>query len=1164
MKTLIVKILKIFLFLLLIALALLLVFGLVLVIGWPLWVGIFFVIGLIGIFLGFIFLKKRLAHKNEQRFVQQIIAQDESRIKSLSSSEQAGSRELQMRWKAAIDTLRKSHLKKYGNPLYVLPWYMIIGESGCGKTTAIKGAELATPFADVNRASGISGTRNCDWWFFEQAVLLDTAGRYAVPVDEARDRDEWQQFLSLLARFRKREPLNGLVVAVAADQLLESDAAALEGAGQSIRRRVDELMRVLGAKFPVYIMVTKCDLIQGAVPFCDQLDEPVLKQAMGRLNHPLSADSAAFAEQALRSTAERLKELRLIILNRCGAGGNKPPPALLMFPEEFEKVGAGLQAFMRGALQQNPYQETPILRGIYFSSGRQEGTPYSHFLSAMGLISEKDVLPGTNRGLFLHDFFSRILPNDRKLFAPTQRRLAWNRLNRSIGLTAWVAVMIAVCGLLSFSFVKNLKTLRDVTARFDKPPVLQGDLTADVLTLDRYRRAVSRVAEQNAHWWIPRLGLTESVQVEAGLKRRYCEIFKAGFLKPFDRRMRARMTGFSAATPPALIGDHVMYLARRINLLRRRMDGAGIKDLQRLPAVIYPSALLGVQTIKEVSSKLAGLYLYYLAWQTSGSALNDELKREQTWLKHILTLPGARLNWLVNWVNRNGGVPPVDMAAFWGTLPPDADDARVSPAFTGKGRAAIDGCIGEIEKALFEPLAIGAQKQAFEKWYAQAYINAWHAFAMAFSAVPRHLKDRDQWRRIGAILPSAKGPYLSLLDSLATELDVVRPLGRLPAWAELARRFQAVRMQAGVNRKAGRAATGFFKKATRTVTSTVDRLEGGSGAKSGAAFGVEDRIAAGDAFNRYLDALKLLKPMTDSPNIAYKMAADLYSQDPAAGDSPFFKARRALQQLQAAVGLQNSDTALFWDLASGPIRFYHEYADREAQCYLQHQWEKDVYLEVQGLPQGANLDRLLMGPDGYAAKFIKGPAQPFIGRSTGKGYFAKSIDGFSLDLNDRFLTFLTRSAGVARPVASRYLVTVKAFPTDANKSARIKPQATSLEVQCGNETNRLLNLHYPVKKTFRWSPQECGDVVFKIEIGNLVLKRVYSGYLGFAKFLKDFRNGQHTFRPADFPASAAALKRMGIKTITPRYRFSGQRPVIRLLRQSPGRVPRDITTCWGG
>ncbi|MFO7713039.1 type VI secretion protein IcmF/TssM N-terminal domain-containing protein [Desulfosarcina sp.] len=1163
MTSLLSKMLKVSLLLLLITLVLLLVFGLVLMIGWPLWVGIFLIIGLLGILCGAIFIKKLMARRSEQKFVQQVIAQDESRLNGLSSGEQAGSRELQGRWKEAIDALRRSHLKKFGNPLYVLPWYMIIGESGCGKTTAIKGADLSSPFAEVTRAGGISGTRNCDWWFFEQAILIDTAGRYAIPVDQGRDRDEWQKFLSLLAKFRKREPLNGLVVAVAADQLLESDAAKVESAGKSIRQRVDELMRVLGAKFPIYIMVTKCDLVQGAVKFCDHLDESVLQQAMGRLNHPLSADMNAFSGLAVRSVASRLKELRLLILNLSGARAKKPDPSLLMFPEEFEKIEPGLKAFMRGAFQENPYQETPILRGIFFSSGRQEGTPYSHFLNAMGLIGEKEVLPGTNRGLFLHDFFSRILPADRGLFAPTQKKMEWRRLTKSLGLTAWVAVMVAICGLLSFSFVKNLKTLRDVSGQFSKPPVLQGELTTDVLTLDRFRQAVSKVELQNANWWIPRLGLTESNRVEAGLKQRYCDIFKAGFLDDFDRRMAARMTRFGAATPPDVMGHHAMHLARRINLLRQRMEGQGFEALLAMPSTPYPSSLLEVQAIDEISDKLSELYLYYLTWRSSDSSVNDEVKDLQTWLKHILTFDGARLNWLVDWVNSNGQVAGVNASDYWGVIDPDPEEATVAPAFTGKGHAAVEAYLAEIERALFEPLVIGAQKLDFNAWYAREYVDAWRFFAAYFPSIPQRLKNREQWRQAGGVMASEKGPYLAILERMADELDMVGQNDARPVWVDLVYRFKQVRLQAKADGKTGQAAANIIEKATQTVASRIGRLDNAAGMEASSAFNFEARLAAGKAFNQYQEALGRLAPMTESRKIAFKMAADFYSGDPAEGGSPFFEARGAQKQLEASLGQETTDTTVFWNLIDGPIRFYHVYAAREAQCHLQSLWEKDVFLEVQDLPAGTNLNQLLMGGDGYATQFLKGPAQPFIERSRGKGFYAKMVQGIALDLDTRFLTFLTRGASVTKPVAAAFSVTVKAYPTDANKDAAIKPHATSLELQCGDEKNKLLNLHYPVKKTFRWSPQNCGDVVFKIEIGNLVLTRVYDGYQGFAKFLKDFQTGQRTFGPDDFPDSAPALKRMGIKSITPRYQFSGHQKVIQLLQASPGPVPQEIAACWG-
>jgi len=216
------KICKVSLVIVACTLLVLMVVGIVLFVGWPWWVALFLLLLLAGLFVGVIFLRKLWLRKRERNFVRDISEEDAARLKALSAGENSEVRELRDRWKKAIETLRKSHLKKQGNPLYVLPWYMVIGESGSGKTTSLSSARLATPFADLGRVRGVSGTKQCDWWFFEQAVVLDTAGRYAIPVNGDRDRDEWRKFLSLLLKYRRKEPLNGLIVTVAADRLLKS------------------------------------------------------------------------------------------------------------------------------------------------------------------------------------------------------------------------------------------------------------------------------------------------------------------------------------------------------------------------------------------------------------------------------------------------------------------------------------------------------------------------------------------------------------------------------------------------------------------------------------------------------------------------------------------------------------------------------------------------------------------------------------------------------------------------------------------------------------------------------------------------------------------------------------------------------------------------------
>jgi type VI secretion system protein ImpL len=1162
MKQHVKKILKIFLVATLILLAVLLVFGVALGMGWPWWAALFILTGLFGLVLGLVFFKKVWIRRREQRFVNQVIEQDNSYLKSLGDQEKQSSKELQERWKEAMNALRKSHLKKHGNPLYVLPWYMVFGESGSGKTTAISSARLSSPFAEISRTSGISGTRNCDWWFFEQAVLIDTAGRYAIPIDEGRDKDEWRKFLSLLTKFRKKEPLNGLVLTIAADKLVDSGPDSLEESGRSIRQRIDELMRTLGAKFPVYVLVTKCDLIHGMTEFYDRISEKGHQQAMGALNHDLSKDIAEFTGRTLHSIGERLKDFRLLLLHK--PDSKDAEPGLLVFPEEFNKLSPGLDAFVRGAFQENPYQETPILRGLFFSSGKQEGSPYSHFLKELGLIEEKEVLPGTDKGLFLHDLFSKILPSDRGLFAPTQRTLEWSRLTRNMGLTSWVAICVAACGLLSLSFVKNLKTIRDVSHQFSKPPVLQGEILTDTIIMDRFREALLKVEKQNQSWWVPRLGLSESRNVEVTLKDAYCKKFRDEFLVSFDKQMAGTMTRFSAATSKDVFGKYAAHLVKRINLIRARIESEDPKKLQSRSQPPFDTFLLGADQnlIPEVSKKVAQLYLYFLIWRQDKTGLNLEMKTLQTWLKHILTIKGATLNWIVDQVDSDPSLSPVTLADFWGDRLEKTDSMRVPPAFSIQGKKQIDIFLKEIESALYDPLIIAGQKLEFEKWYPQAYIQTWHDFSAVFPKGAENLGGKEAWEAVAARMGSDKNPYFALFEMMAQELEPFSGAVKRPAWINVVYDFKFAKLQAQITKKDDTKKVGLFKKTTKKVASTLKKAERAVGAKAEGTLDNESGLIAGKAFLDYQTALAEIVPVSSSRNAAYNMAVTLYSEDPTASQSPFFKSYRAAKELKRTMIDPGQDLKVMEKLITGPVEFLHEFVSRETACHLQSQWEKEVLMEVQQVSDQKDMHQLLMGDDGFAIQFINGPAKPFITRSLIKGYYAKKVTGRNIPFNEYFLAFLTKGTKTARPIKEMYGVTIRAYPTGANKEARIRPHETSLELQCTTETSKLINLNYPVKKTFNWSPQNCGDVIFKINVGNVVLVKKYSGYQAFPKFIRDFNKGQRTFYSRDFPDKRQALKRMGIKFITVKYQFRGHRPVLSLLRSAPGRIPRTVAKCW--
>jgi type VI secretion system protein ImpL len=1153
------KILKVSLLFLAALLVIGLVFWLVLALGWTWWVGVFILFGILGLVLILLVLRKIFLRRREQRFVQQVIAQDEAYRKTLSDKEKDGSKELQDRWKEAITALRKSHLKKYGNPLYVLPWYMVIGESGSGKTTAIQSARLSSPFVEIRRTSGISGTRNCDWWFFEQAVLLDTAGRYAIPVDEGRDKDEWQKFLRLLAKFRKKEPINGLVVTIPADKLASSGPDELEEEGRSIRRRIDELMRVLGAKFPVYVLVTKCDLIQGMTTFCDTLPEEILGQAMGMINQDLSADVELFTGNSIQSLGERLRDLRLLLFHK--SRSKTPDPSLLLFPEEFERLKPGLNAFMKGTLQENPYQETPILRGIFFSSGKQEGSPYSHFLKGLGLIDEQEVLPGTSKGLFLHDFFSRIMPADRGLFALTQRTLEWSRLTRNLGLVAWLAVAIAICGLLSFSFARNLMIMREVSRQVSEPVVLQNEIVADVISLERFHKAILRVEERNKGWWLPRFGLTESMHVESELKTKYCKQFYDGFLLNYNEKIAETITRFSATTPKEVIGSHAAQLVRRINLLRARLKNEKLAALTARPQPSYLRTFQATdqEVIPEVGHKLAHLYLYYVSWREDTSILNKEMNELHILLQHILTLKNSNLNWIVTWINLDPALSSLTMQDFWGGSLEAKNEKKIAPAFTLQGKANIDSFLNEIESALLNPMIIAGKKLEFQPWYSKAYFNAWYDFGIAFPRGAARLKGKTEWRQVASVMGTDQNPYFVLLDRLAKEMKPLVERPELPSWLHLVNDFEAIRVKAATLKETKDEKPGIIKKAARKVEKKLAKLEKQTGIKAG---DLESKLIASQALRDYQDALAEIAPVSVSRETAYQTAIAIYKDDPATSQTPYYVGWRALNQLKSSMAGTKPDQELFWKLAQGPLDYFLAFVSRETACQLQKIWETEVLVEVQGAPDQNTLIELLLGQNGYARKFVSGPAKPFLARSLKKGFYAKEVMGRSIPFDSSFFSFLTKGSRSARPVQASYTVTIEGKPTGANKEALVIPHETVLEMQCAEKTLRLVNLNYPIRKTLKWSPQSCGDVVFKIKIGDLILTKKYTGHLAFAKFLRDFEKGSRTFYSREFPNEEADLKRMGIQYIQAKYNFQGHRPVIGLFRTGPGRVPEEIAACW--
>ncbi|NGZ97950.1 MAG: type VI secretion system membrane subunit TssM, partial [Nitrospira sp. WS110] len=337
--------------------------------------------------------------------------------------------------------------------LSALPWYMLIGPPGSGKSTALKNSGLqASYLREGKETPGSGATRTCDWWMTNEGLFLDTAGRY---IEEDEDRGEWLALLDMVKEERRRVPLNGVLIMVSLPDLLGSDDKQIELLAGNIRARLEELVARVGVVFPVYLAFTKCDLLRGFVEFFENLSNVAREEQVWGHTFPIvpppgttPSDQFDMAFDQLVQALQLRRHTRLLSLL-----GSKKLQEVFSFPLQVSQAKQNLSHFVDQVFQPPRHQDSPLFRGFYFTSATQKGQPLDEVINAVnqraGMAEPAGTPPGEPKEkgpYFIKQLFTGIvLPDQRlaRLSSSARRRRMLHIRTATVGATAVVASCVA-------------------------------------------------------------------------------------------------------------------------------------------------------------------------------------------------------------------------------------------------------------------------------------------------------------------------------------------------------------------------------------------------------------------------------------------------------------------------------------------------------------------------------------------------------------------------------------------------------------------------------------------------------------------------------------------------------------------------------------------------
>lgn len=1101
---------------------------------------------------------------------------------------------LRRQWNSALQDLKKSKLAKKGDPTYVLPWYLVIGGQGSGKTTALTRARLSSPVKDVDQNAAIEPTKTWNWWFYDTSIMVDIAGRYCTPSSEDKVSKEWREILSLLEKSRRKESLNGIIVSVSASSLASNSRDEMIEEGRHLRRRIDELMRLFDSRIPVYVLITKCDQIYGFCDWAKALPQDAFRQAVGYTNASSQiGKSADLLDKAFDNIVDRTEDLRLVISRQLGLN-----EAILTFPNELAKLKPALEHFFEGAFQDTPYLDSPLVRGIYLSSAEQDDAEFPNFFNNE---TKAEKTRGSSQGLFLKDLLGRLIPQDRYLVSPLGMLRRWYLATRNLGVASWIVFLIGSGMFFTLNFARQIDAVAMMKEHRPTNAVLEGDFSEDLITLLQYRGMIDWMQKNAPEPVFKRIPMNAHIyEFRRNLKNKFFNRFHEYAMVPLDRNIAQNARALVSTNQAQHRAGYIQFLVRRINLLDAFRSGKSVDELKKMPLLTQSETLLaalsGDKSVAEAppgtAAAFSQAYVDYLNWSdVEQRQLLLETAVTQAALLTQMAVYSEDLDWLTDWARTQPNVKSITLSDFWnGSIPPDSSFPVIEPGLTGEGSDAIVGFIDELKSSTPATPEMLAKYENFFTWYRNSRFKAWATFLSEFQRGRELLDGRSDWDQTLANLGTQNGPFARVMDRIVTDFAHVKDkkLSETPpGWIKFARDYPTMRDIA-------KASDGFLGSTLKTVKvlkeSSKEIVNEVTVTKSIAAGGkvVQSHLDTAKAYGKYV---QLTQKVIEEENDGRAQASEVAHNYFAFGTDPDVEKSLIADAVDSYADFQKTlkypkDVEVLFPVIKGPLDFSVMYANAQAACDIQDSWQDKVITPIRDADENEQLAKLIYADNGLLWTFAETDAAAYIDRDKDSKYIIVEKNGYEapinlilptvlnngiqffkkrdkvkdaalLELKKQTTTLTSQVAALNKKIEETktnitgltenisnlsnksYVFDIAAQPISVNSGAAHLPFKLTTQFQCTDSTQILENYNFPNKETIKWSRKSCGDVSLKIHFPDYVVEKIYQGSSGVADFLHDFKDGEKTFTAEEFPTQKGALTKDKITSISIAYLLTG-------------------------